>query len=76
MQENPSLCLNDNCYNLIHQLSKTLGFLSRADQYVSDAKSAGNKDAESVWNTIKSDRQKHAELLRNLIISEIKGSKF
>lgn len=76
MQETKGLCLNNNCYNLIHQLSKTLGFLSRADQYVADAKSAGNNDAENVWNTIRTDRQKHAELLRNLIINEIKGSKF
>lgn len=76
MQTNPGLCLNNNCYNLIHQLSKTLGFMSRVDQYVADAKSAGNKESEGVWNTIKNDRQKHAELLRNLIINEIKTSKF
>lgn len=76
MQSNQGLCLNNNCYNIIHQLSKTLRFLSRVDQYVEDAKSAGDKGSESVWNTIKTDRAKHAELLRNLIINEIKNSKF
>jgi hypothetical protein len=71
-----TLCLNNNCYNVIHQLSKTLGFLSRVDQYVNDAQKIGDKDSEKVWNTIKADRQKHAELLRNLVINEIKNTKF
>ncbi len=71
-----SLCLNDNCYNVVHQLSKTLGFLSRVDQYINDAQKIGDKESEQVWNTIRADRQKHAELLRNLVINEIKNSKF
>jgi hypothetical protein len=74
--EKTTLCLNNNCYNVIHQLSKTLGFLSRVDQYIADAQKVGDKDSEKAWNTIKSDRQKHAELLRNLIINEIKNTKF
>jgi hypothetical protein len=74
--EKTALCLNNNCYNVIHQLSKTLGFLSRVDQYVVDAQKVGDKESEKVWNTIKSDRQKHAELLRNLVINEIKNTKF
>lgn len=71
-----SLCLNNNCYNVVHQLSKTLGFLSRVDQYIADAQKVGDKESEQVWNTIRADRQKHAELLRNLVINEIKNSKF
>lgn len=74
--EKAALCLDNNCYNVIHQLSKTLGFLSRVDQYIVDAQKVGDKDSERVWNTIKSDRQKHAELLRNLVINEIKNTKF
>lgn len=76
MQNTQALCLNNNCYNVIHQLTKTLGFLSRVEQYLDDAKKSGNKESEKVWNTIKTDRQKHAELLRDLIINEIKNSKF
>lgn len=76
MQNNKDLCLNNNCYNIIHQLSKTLGFLSRADQYVEDAKKAGDTAAEKAWNTIKADRRKHAELLRDLVKNEITGNKF
>ncbi|MEW6044834.1 MAG: hypothetical protein AB1608_11295 [Thermoproteota archaeon] len=74
--EKAALCLNNNCYNVIHQLSKTLGFLSRVDQYIVDAQKVGDKESEKVWSTIKSDRQKHAELLRNLVVNEIKNTKF
>lgn len=76
MQKSQDLCLNNNCYNIIHQLSKTLGFLSRVDQYIDDAKKVGDKESEKAWNTIKSDRQKHAELLRDIIINEIKSKQF
>lgn len=76
MGNSQALCLNNNCYNIVHQLSKTLEFLARVDQYADDANKAGDKESENVWNTIKTDRQKHAELLRNLIINEIKNNKF
>jgi len=74
--QDKDLCINNNCYNIIHQLSKTLGFLSRADQYVEDAKKAKDAEAEKVWNTIKTERRKHAELLRSLVKNEITGNKF
>lgn len=70
------LCLNNNCYNEIHQLAKTLGFLSRVDAYIEDAKKIGNSEAEKVWKTIKADREKHSELLRGLIASEVKNNRF
>ena len=53
-----------------------MGFLSRVDQYMEDARKTGDAEVEKVWNTIKADRQKHAELLRNLVKSEIKNNKF
>lgn len=76
MAETQALCLNDNCYNTIHQLTKTLEFLSRADRYVDDAKKAGDSDAQNIWQTIKSDRQKHANMLRELAIKEMKNQQF
>lgn len=71
-----NLCLNNNCYNSVHQLTKTLEFLSHADKYIEDAKKSGDSEAEGVWNTIKTDREKHAELLKGLVISEVKNNKF
>ncbi|MDH3278975.1 MAG: hypothetical protein OEL52_00845 [Nitrosopumilus sp.] len=53
-----------------------MGFLSRTDQYIKDAKSANDSEAEKVWNTIKTDREKHAELLRNLVANEVRKNKF
>lgn len=70
------LCLNNNCYNTIHQLAKTLGFLSRADTYIEDAKKDGDGESEKVWKTIKADREKHAEMLREIVASEVKNNKF
>ena len=69
-------CLNNNCYNVIHQLTKTLGFLSRVDAYIEDARKAGNGEDEKVWETIKSDREKHADLLRGIVASEVKNNRF
>ena len=63
--------LNDNCYNTIHQLTKTLEFLARADTYVQDANNAGDDKAKQVWNTIKEDRQKHADMLKGLVTSDL-----
>ena len=69
-------CLNDNCYNSVHQITKTLEFLSHADRYIEDAKKAGDSEAEKVWNTIKNDRQKHAEMLKGLVVADVKNNKF
>ncbi len=76
MSQTQTLCLNDNCYNIVHQLTKTLEFLSRADRYVEDAKKANDSDAEKTWNTIKADRQKHANMLRELALKEMQNKQF
>ncbi|MEX0656384.1 MAG: hypothetical protein WD154_02420 [Nitrosopumilaceae archaeon] len=70
------LCLNNNCYNVIHQLTKTLGFLSHVDTYIEDARKTGNDEAEKVWQTIKTDRERHADLLRGIVASEVKNNRF
>jgi hypothetical protein len=51
-------------------------FLSHADKYIEDAKRAGDSESEKVWNTIKADRQKHAEMLKGLVVAEVKNNKF
>lgn len=67
-------CLNDNCYNITKQLSKKLEFLYHVNKYIEDAQKTNDKQAETVWKTIRTDEEKHAELLRNLLISEVKGN--
>lgn len=69
-------CLNNNCYNTIHQLTKTLGFLSRVDRYIEDANKVGDGEAEKVWQKIKADRENHADMLKNLVANEVRNNKF
>ena len=69
------LCLNDNCYNIVKQLTKKLEFLSHVTRYIEDAQKSKNTQAESVWQTIRADEEKHAELLRDLIIAEVKSNR-
>lgn len=69
-------CLNDNCYNITKQLSKKLEFLYHSNRYIEDAKKAGNAEAEKTWNAIRTDEQKHAEMLHDLLASEVKNNRF
>jgi hypothetical protein len=69
-------CLNDNCYNITKQLSKKLEFLSHVDRYIQDANKLGNKEAEKIWKNIQTDEEKHAELLHDLLVSEVKNNRF
>ena len=69
------LCLTDNCYNITKQLSKKLEFLSHVNKYVEDAKNAGDTKAETTWQTIRADEERHAGMLRDLLIAEVKNNK-
>ena len=69
-------CLNDNCYNITKQLSKKLEFLYHANRYIEDAKKAGDAEAEKTWNAIRFDEQKHADMLHDLLASEMKNNRF
>ncbi len=69
------LCLNDNCYNIAKQLTKKLEFLSHVNRYIEDAQKSKNGQAESVWQTIRADEEKHAEMLRDLVIAEVKNNR-
>jgi len=73
MMQSP--CLNDNCYNITKQLAKKLEFLSRVDRYIQDAHKSSNEQAETVWKTIRTDEEKHADLLHNLLVSEVKNNR-
>jgi rubrerythrin len=65
-------CLDDNCYNLTKQLVKKLEFLSHAKMYLEDASRCDSEGSERVWKTIISDEERHAELLKNQLQSELK----
>jgi hypothetical protein len=68
-------CIDNNCYNLTKQLSKTLEFLNHSLEYVRDAYESKNKDLEKIWQTIIDDREKHAQMLRNQLVHELQKIK-
>ena len=69
------LCLNDNCYNITKQLAKKLEFLSHVSKYIEDAQKNNDANAKTAWETIRTDEEKHAGILRDLLIAEVKGNK-
>jgi len=73
MSEKP---LGDNPYNAVHQLTKTLEFLNRVNMYIEDAQKANNEAFAMIWETIKADRQKHADLLKEFLSTEMKENRF
>jgi len=73
MAEKP---LDDNPYNAVHQLTKTLEFLNRVNMYIEDAQKANNDKFVKIWEVIKTDRQKHANLLKEFISTEAKENRF
>lgn len=72
----PEKTLGDNPYNVVHQLTKTLEFLSRVDKYIADAQRINNAKIEEMWKIIKADREKHAELLKGFLLTEMKENRF
>lgn len=68
-------CLNDNCYNITKQLAKKLEFLSHVNRYIEDAQKNGDEKVQTTWQTIRSDEEKHAGMLRDLLIAEVKNNK-
>ncbi len=73
MSEKP---LADNSYNAIHVLHKTIEFLNLVNKYIEDAQKANDAKFEEIWNIIKLDRQKHADLLKEFLRTEMKENKF
>jgi len=69
-------CLDDRCYDTINQLARTLNFLSRADHYIEDANRVGDAEAEKIWKTIKEDRERHADMLKELVKNEVRNNRF
>jgi len=69
MSEKP---LGNNSYNAVHVLHKTLEFLNRVNTYIEDAQKANDAKFEEIWNIIKLDRQKHANLLKEFLRTEMK----
>ena len=65
-------CFDNYCYYVTKQLAKTQQFLANIPQYIEDANKANNSKVTQVWQTIQVDEEKYAELLHELLTTEIK----
>jgi hypothetical protein len=60
--------LDNSTYNILSSLGKDADFLyDTVDKYISDAESGNKTDLAEVWKTIRNDRQKHVDLLKDAL---------
>jgi rubrerythrin len=65
--------LENSTFNILIALGKEAQFLySTIDTYRSDAEKANRSDLVNMWNTIKEDRQRHMQMLREALEQEAK----
>jgi rubrerythrin len=68
--------LENTTYNILAALGREADFLySTIDTYINDAQKANRQDLVKMWNTIKQDREKHLQLLREALEKEAKQEK-
>jgi hypothetical protein len=60
--------LTNSTYDVISALAKDASFLySTVDTYLKDAKQDNRTDLVDLWNTIRQDKQRHVQLLREAL---------
>ena len=68
--------LENTTFDILIALGKEAQFLySTIDTYTSDAQRANRSDLVNMWNTIKQDRQRHMQMLREALEKEAKDEK-
>jgi hypothetical protein len=68
--------LENTTFDILIALGKEAQFLySTIDTYAADAQKANRSDLVNMWNTIKQDRQRHMQMLREALEKEAKEEK-
>jgi hypothetical protein len=68
--------LENTTYNILAAVGKDADFLySTIGTYIKDAQHANRSDLIDMWNTIKQDRQRHLQMLRQELEKEAKQEK-
>ena len=68
--------LENTTYNILAAVGKDADFLySTIGTYIKDAQNANRSDLVDMWNTIKKDRQRHLQMLRQALEKEAKEQK-
>jgi hypothetical protein len=69
--------LENSTFNVITALNKEASFLySTIDTYIKDAEKDERPDLVRVWDTIKQDKEKHIQMLRESLSKEAKEERF
>jgi hypothetical protein len=68
--------LENSTFDIIRALEKDADFLySTVGKYIEDAEKDGRSDLVETWNTIKQDKERHVQMLREALASEAKKGK-
>ena len=68
--------LENPTYDILRALGKGADFLyDTVNTYINDAQKANRNDLVEMWNTIKNDRQRHLQMLRQELEKEAKQEK-
>jgi hypothetical protein len=68
--------LENTSFDILIALGKEAQFLySTIHTYINDAQKANRSDLVNMWNTIKQDRQRHMQMLREALEKEAKEEK-
>jgi hypothetical protein len=60
--------LDNSTYNILSTLGKDADFLyDHIDKYIRDAENANESDLVELWKTIRIDRQKHVDMLKDAL---------
>jgi hypothetical protein len=63
--------IDNSTYDLLSALGKDADFLyDTIDKYIRDAESANKSELVELWKTIRNDRHKHVDLLRDALEKE------
>ena len=63
--------IDNSIYNIMSALGKDADFLyDTIDKYIRDAESANKSELVELWKTIRNDRHKHVDLLKDALEKE------
>ena len=72
-QQNQNTKLDNSTYNVMAALGREADFLhSTVDKYIQDAQNDNKSKLVEVWNNIKADKQKHLDMSKECLASEVK----
>jgi hypothetical protein len=65
--------IDNSTYNILAALGIEANFLhSTVDTYISDARKENRDKLVEVWNMIKQDKEKHLQMLKDCLETEVK----